>query len=65
MIQSRCRLSFTLEAGEGLGIGGDRAGQKLQSDETLQARVLRFNHAHAAATKFLNDLIMRNSPVES
>jgi len=36
-------------------------GQELESDEAVQARILRFvNDAHATATKLFNDAVVRD-----
>ena len=53
MIQRGCGLRFTFETGEHLRVAGDVRREKLQRDETVQARILRFvdcpYHRHRAS----------------
>ena len=61
MIQSGRGLSFPLKAGQSLRITGNFCGQEFESDKAMQPRVFRFVHdTHAAATKFLEDEVVRD-----
>ena len=61
MIQCGGRLGFALKTCQGLRIAGNILRQKLQRDKPFQPSVLSFiHHAHAAATEFLDDLVVRN-----
>ena len=58
MIQRRERLRFALEAGEPLGVAGERVGQDLDRDVAIQLRVARaIDLAHAAGPKGGEDLV--------
>ena len=41
MVERGDGARFQTEAADGSGVGGDSAGEKLEGDGTLQARVLR------------------------
>ena len=61
VVERRCRLGFAPEAFQGLLVAGHVFGKELQSDETMEGRVLSFiDHAHAAAAQFLDDAVMRD-----
>ena len=61
MVQRGCGLGFALKAGEGLRVAGDIVGEKLESDEAVQAAVFRLvDNAHTAAPEFFNDAVMRD-----
>ncbi len=61
MIQSRRRLRLALEAGQCLRVSGDFFGQKLESNEAMQPRVLGFiHHTHTAAPELLDDAVVRD-----
>src|SRR5580693_1085745 len=61
VIQGGGSLSFALEAAEGQWIFGNVVGQKLESYKTTEVQVLGFiDHAHSAATKFLEDAVVRD-----
>ena len=65
VIQGRRSLRLATEAAEALGIARDFVRQKLQGDETVQARVLGLvNHTHAAAAELLDDAVMRDGLVD-
>ena len=65
VVQCRCRLGFTLEAGKSLWVSGNTSGRNLRATKRSQAGVLRFvNHAHTATAKFFNDLIVGNGPAD-
>ena len=58
VIQGRKRPRLTIEAGEPLGIEGQRAGQDLQRDVAAQPRIARPVHfPHAARPERGNDLV--------
>ena len=58
VIQGRKRPRLTIEAGEPLGIEGERAGQDLQRDVAAQPRIARSVHfPHAARPERGNDLV--------
>ncbi len=61
MIQSRGRLRFALETGEGLRVAGNVIGQEFQSDETVQAGVFGLvDHTHAAAAELFDNAVVRD-----
>src|ERR1700730_10982233 len=61
MVESRSSLSFSLEAGQGLGVTGEVIGQKLQGDKSVQGHVLGLvDHTHPAAAELLNDTVVRD-----
>src|SRR5438445_10727103 len=61
MIQSRRRLRLALEADQCLWVSGDFFGQKLESNEAMQPRVLGFiHHTHTAAPELLDDAVVRD-----
>src|SRR5208283_1442681 len=61
MAESRGSLRFALEAGQSVWVSGQRFGQELHGDETMQDRVFSLvDHAHAAATKLFNNAVMRD-----
>ena len=65
MIQGGRGLCLATEAAEGLRIARDFVRQELQGDKTVQARVLGLvHHAHAAATEFLKDAVVRDGLVD-
>ena len=58
MVQRGQHFGFALEAGQALGIAGDRGRQHLDGDLALEARVDRSIHlAHAAGTERGDDLV--------
>ncbi|HME31799.1 MAG TPA: hypothetical protein VKG65_03505 [Terriglobales bacterium] len=66
MIQRRRGLRLALESGERLRVAGDFFRQEFEGDETMQPRVLGLKyHAHAAATEFLDDAVVRDDFVKS
>jgi hypothetical protein len=65
MAQCRCRLRLALKAGERQWVAGNFIGQELESNKTMKPDVLSFvDHAHPAATKLLNDAIVRYGLVD-
>jgi hypothetical protein len=65
VIQRGCRLGFAAEPAEGLSIIGEVRREKLQGDEAVQARVLRFVHdTHASTAELLDDAVMRDGPTD-
>ncbi len=65
MIERGGGLGFALKTGEGLGIAGHVFGQEFQGDKTMEAGVLGLvNHAHASATEFLDDAVVRDGLVD-
>src|ERR1700730_4892784 len=61
MIEGGSGLGFALKAGERLLVAGNIIGQEFEGYEAVQARVFRFVHnSHAAATEFLNDVVVRD-----
>ena len=61
MIQGRSGLRFTLKAGQCLSVAGHFIGQELESNKTMQSRVLRLvDNAHPAATEFFKDAVVRD-----
>src|SRR5579863_6291310 len=61
VVQHGCSLCFSPKTAQGLRIFGHVVGQKLESHETIKARVFSFvNHAHAAATELLGDAVVRD-----
>src|SRR5712692_9411835 len=61
MIQGRGGFGFATESAQGLRVPGNIVRQKLQSDKAIQAGVLCFvDHAHASATKLLDNAVMRD-----
>jgi hypothetical protein len=61
VVQRLCGLGFALKARECPWVEGNRLGQKLQGDETMQSHVFGFvDHVHPAATELLNDTVMRD-----
>ena len=58
MIERGEHLRFTAEAGDALGIVGERRGQDLQRDVTSELGVLcSVDFTHAAGTDGLQDLV--------
>jgi len=63
MIQRRRRLRFALKTGKRYWVTGDRLGQKLERNKTVQSYIFGFIHyTHPAATEFLDNLVVRNGP---
>src|ERR1700694_2537632 len=61
MTEGRSGLRFALETGQCLLVVRQFFRQKLQSNKTMQCRVLGLvNHTHPAAAEPLNDAVMRN-----
>src|SRR3984893_17150230 len=61
MVQCRRSLSLSLKAGQCLRVLGYFIRQKLQGVKSVQGYVLGLvNDAHSAATKLLNDAVMRD-----
>ena len=61
MIEGGGRLRFPLETFQSLAILGQGLGQELERDKPVQAGVFSLvDHAHAPATQFLEDAVMRN-----
>ena len=59
MVQRRRGASFAAEAFERLGIFGRRVGEKLESDETAELRVLSFvDDTHPAAAEQFEDAVV-------
>ena len=65
MVQRGGSPSFPAESFERLRILGDIAGEEFQRNEATEVRILSFvDHAHSAATEFLDDAIVRNCPTD-
>jgi hypothetical protein len=61
MVESRGRLRFPLETGEGLRVSSHLIGQELQGHEAMQSRVLGLiDHTHAATAELLHDAVVRD-----
>jgi hypothetical protein len=61
VVQRLRGLGFALKAGECLWVEGNRLGQKLEGDETMQSHVFGFvDHVHPAATELLDDTVVRD-----
>ena len=66
VIQSGGSLGFHLKTGQGLRILGNRSGQELERDKTMQPRVLSLvHHAHPAAPSFLDNAVVRDGSARS
>ena len=65
MVQGGGGFGFAAKTFEGLGVAGQIFGQEFQCDKAVEARVLCFvDDAHASATKFFDDAVMRDGPVD-
>ena len=61
MVQCGSRLGFALEAAESLRVFGYVVGQELESDKATELHILSLvDHAHPAATEFLDDAVVRD-----
>jgi hypothetical protein len=61
MVQRGCRFGFAAKTFEGLPVLRQILRQKFQRDKSVEPGVLRLvDHAHATATKFFGDAVMRN-----
>src|SRR5713226_91452 len=61
MVESRCGLRFPLKTGQSLRVFGYFVGQKLQGHKAVELDVLSLvDHAHAAASEFLDDAVVRD-----
>ena len=61
MVERRRGFGFDLESLAFFGIGSDLAGEELDGDRAFQLGILGFvNHAHAALTKFFENLVVEN-----
>ena len=64
MIESGSGVGFTAETLESLGVLLHVVGEKFQSHEAIKAGVQGLvDHTHSASTKFFQDAIVRNGPV--
>src|SRR6266478_1595343 len=62
MVKRRSGAGFAAEAFQCLGILRDIVGKKFKRDKSAEGDVFGLvNHAHAAATKFLDDAVVRDS----
>jgi hypothetical protein len=65
VIESGGGAGFATESLDGLGIVRDVVGKEFQSDAAAEADVLGFvNHAHATATEFFEDTVVRDGAAE-
>src|SRR5438270_12397734 len=65
VIERRRGLRFALKTGECLRVTGDIFWQELESDETVQPRVLCLVHyTHATTAELLDDAVVRDGPIE-
>ncbi len=65
MIQGGSGAGFAAKTFERLRIAGEIVGQKFQRNEAAEFSVFGFvNHAHAAATEFFDDAVVRDGLVE-
>jgi hypothetical protein len=65
MVKSRCRPGLTTETLQSLGVFGHFIWQELQGNEAVKASVFGLvDNAHAAATKLLDNAIVRNRLVD-
>jgi hypothetical protein len=65
MIQRRCSLCFPVEPFQRLRIQGNVIWEELERHEAVQASVLCLIHnAHATATEFLDDAIVRDGSAD-
>src|ERR1017187_7402841 len=63
VIQGGSGAGLAPEAIQGLRMPGEFAGQELESDKSLEPRVLGLvDHAHAAVAQLLHDAVMGNGP---
>ena len=61
MIQRRSSLSLAAKTAECGRVTGDIFGKELQSDETVQPRVLGLvHHSHPATAEFLDHSVVRD-----
>jgi hypothetical protein len=61
MVEGRGRPGFAAESFERGRVLRHAIGQKFKGDESAQRQVFGFvDHAHAAATKFFDDAVVRN-----
>jgi hypothetical protein len=64
MIESGSGVGFTAETLQSLGVLLHVVGEKFQSHEAIKAGVQSLvDHTHSASTKFFQDAIVRNGPV--
>src|ERR1700730_11543863 len=62
MVERRGCPSFTLKAGQSLGVSCHFIGKELERYKTLEATVLGLvDHAHTAPAELFNDAVMRDS----
>jgi hypothetical protein len=60
LVQRLRSLGLALKAGECLWVEGNRLGQKLEGDETMQSDVFgSVDHVHPTVTELLNDTVVR------
>jgi hypothetical protein len=65
VVQRGRGLGLLLKAGQSLRVAGQFVGQKLHGYETMQTRVFSFvDDTHPAATQFLDDAVVRDSPAD-
>ena len=65
MIQRGRSLGLALKTRECLRVAGNFLGQEFEGNEAMQSCVLSFvNHAHPAATEFLDNAVMRDGLVD-
>ena len=65
MVERRGGARFTLKALNRLGVAGETFRQEFQRHETAELGVLRLvNHAHAAATEFFDDAVVRDGSTD-
>jgi hypothetical protein len=61
VVESRCRLRFTLETGQSLGVLGYLVRQELQRYKAVQLHILGLiDHTHPAAAQLLHDAVVRD-----
>src|SRR5208283_1135285 len=59
VVQSGRGLGFALKTSEGPRVMGDRVGQELEGDKTMQARVFCLvDHTHSASAEFLDNAVV-------